>query len=85
MSTDYQRRIDRVIDHIGAHLADPLDLAALAGVAHFSPWHFHRIFHALTGETLAEHVRRARLEAAAGRLLRRPRESALSIALEVGF
>lgn len=84
-SADYQRRIDRVLDHIGAHLADPLDLHTLAGVAHFSPWHFHRIFQAMTGETLADGVRRLRLQAAARRLLTRPREPALHIALEVGF
>lgn len=85
LTAHHRRRINRVIDHIGTHLDDALDLAALAGVAHFSPWHFHRIFQAMTGETPAGHVRRARLEAAAARLLRRPRESALSIALGVGF
>ncbi len=84
-SADYRRRIDRVIDHIRAHLADPLDLATLAEVAHFSPWHFHRIFQALTGETLADAVRRARLETAALRLRHHPREPALAVALDVGF
>ena len=82
---DYRRRIDRVINHIGAHLAEPLDLAKLAAVAHFSPWHFHRIFQAMTGETLADCVRRLRLQAAAQRLVRHPRTPALAIALEVGF
>ncbi|QTD43919.1 AraC family transcriptional regulator [Ottowia testudinis] len=82
---DYQRRIDRVIDYIGTHLGDALDLATLAEVAHFSPWHFHRVFQAMTGETLADCVRRMRLQAAAQRLVRRPREPALAIALEVGF
>ncbi|WP_416928592.1 hypothetical protein [Ottowia sp.] len=43
-STDYQRRINRVLDHIRAHLAEPLDLAVLAEVAHFSPWHFIAFF-----------------------------------------
>lgn len=81
----YLARINRVIDHIDANLGEPLDLATLAAVAHFSPWHFHRIFQALTGETLAERVRRRRLEVAAGRLLANPRAAALGIALEVGF
>jgi AraC family transcriptional regulator len=39
----YVARINRVVDHISAHLADTLDLARLADVAHFSPWHFHRV------------------------------------------
>lgn len=84
-STDYQRRIDRVLDHIRTHLAEPLDLATLAEVAHFSPWHFHRIFQGMTGETLADAVRRLRLEAAALRLAHRPHDAALGIALGVGF
>jgi AraC family transcriptional regulator len=81
----YVARINRVVDHIDAHLAEPLDLAALAAVANFSPWHFHRLFQALTGETLAERVRRRRLESAAIRLLASPQQAALGIALEVGF
>lgn len=81
----YVFRINRVIDHIDAHLDAPLDLQALADVAHFSPWHFHRLFQAFTGETLAERVRRRRLEVAAIRLLARPPATALSIALDVGF
>ena len=81
----YIAHVNRVIDHIDAHLAEPLDLETLAAVAHFSPWHFHRIFQALTGETAADRVRRRRLETAAARLLVAPPESALRIALDVGF
>jgi AraC family transcriptional regulator len=81
----YLGRINRVVDHIDAHLAEPLDLTALAAVAHFSPFHFHRLFAALTGETLAECVRRLRLERAAVLLLRSPPRAALTIALDVGF
>ncbi|OUM01280.1 AraC family transcriptional regulator [Variovorax sp. JS1663] len=81
----YVARINRVIDHIDAHLGDPLDLATLAGVAHFSAWHFHRVFQAMTGETLADRVRRRRLEVAAARLLGLPPEPVLAIALDVGF
>ncbi|MFV0681111.1 AraC family transcriptional regulator [Ottowia sp.] len=46
---------------------------------------FHRIFQAITGETLADAVRRTRLEAAAQRLLHQPRTTAFSIGLDVGF
>ena len=81
----YAVRINRVTDHIDSHLAEPLDLAALAAVAHFSAWHFHRVFQAMTGETLADRVRRRRLEVAAARLQREPPEAVLAIALDVGF
>ena len=81
----YTARINRVMDHIDAHLGETLDLEALAGVARFSPFHFHRVFQSLTGETVAERVRRRRLEVAAGRLLTQPDATALCIALDVGF
>ena len=81
----YIARINRVVDHIDAHLVDALDLSTLAALAHFSPWHFHRLFQALAGETLAERVRRRRLEVAASRLLAAPPVAALTIALDVGF
>jgi AraC family transcriptional regulator len=81
----YAARINRVVDHIDGHLAEPLDLKTLAAVAHFSPWHFHRVFHACTGETLADRVRRRRMEVAAQRLLRHPPLPASAIAFELGF
>ena len=81
----YIARVNAVIDHIDAHLAEPLDLPTLAAVAHFSRWHFHRVFQAFAGETLGERVRRRRLEVAAARLLSVPPATALSIALDVGF
>jgi AraC family transcriptional regulator len=73
------------MDHIDAHLDETLDLQSLARVAQLSPFHFHRLFQSLTGETLADRVRRRRLEVAAGRLLTRTDSTALEIALEVGF
>lgn len=82
---DYVARINRVFDYIDAHLAEPLDLTKLAAVAYVSPWHFHRVFQALTGETLADRVRRRRVEVAAMRLVAEPPASALAIALDVGF
>ena len=78
-------RVNRVIDYIDGHLADPLELKALADLAHFSPWHFHRIFQTITGEPLAGHVRRRRLEAVVRRLQPSSKRSILSIALDVGF
>jgi AraC family transcriptional regulator len=68
--TDYGRRIDRVIRHIGEHLDEPLDLDRLAQVACFSPFHFHRIYRQTVGETVADTLRRNRLARAAGDLVR---------------
>jgi AraC family transcriptional regulator len=80
----YTQRIDRVIDHLRANLHRPVKLAELAKVACFSEFHFHRIFGAVTGETLNHFTNRLRLEKAA-RLLRYSRQSATDISLECGF
>jgi AraC family transcriptional regulator len=82
---DYRRRVDRVIDHIRAHLDGELTLAGLAAVAAFSPFHFHRVFKAVTGETLFDFIQRLRVERAAGALVAHPRQSVLEIALDHGF
>jgi AraC family transcriptional regulator len=65
---EYRARINKVAAHIREHMDEPLQLEVLARVADFSPFHFHRIFAAYTGETLAEFVRRTRLERAARQL-----------------
>ena len=36
----------RVLEHIDRHLDQPLELETLAEVAHFSAFHFHRLFSA---------------------------------------
>lgn len=41
---EYVARINRVIDHIETHIDGELSLSALAKVACFSPFHFHRVF-----------------------------------------
>jgi AraC family transcriptional regulator len=80
----YEERVNRVIDYVRAHLNQPLSLDELAGVAFFSPYHFHRIFTAITGETVSFFTNRLRLEKAA-RLLKYSEDSATNIALECGF
>jgi AraC family transcriptional regulator len=75
----------RVTAYIDAHLDQYMDLETLAEVAHFSPFHFHRLFSALMGETLGGYLRRRRCEVAATRLSAQPKLSVLQIALDVGF
>jgi AraC family transcriptional regulator len=54
-------------------------------VAAFSAFHFHRIFTAITGETLFGFIQRRRLERAAGVLLTSAARSVLDVALDHGF
>lgn len=79
--------IDRVIAHLQECLRTgrPLpDLDALAAIAHRSPYHFHRLYRALTGETPGRTVARLRLLRAL-QLLARADSRITEVALEVGY
>lgn len=67
--SDYLDRIERVSVYIWENLDEPLDFAHLAAIACFSPYHFHRVYRGLMGETVAETVKRLRLHRAAGELI----------------
>jgi AraC family transcriptional regulator len=81
----YIQRINTVIDYIREHLNDALPLETLAQVAGFSPFHFHRLFKSITGETLNEIVTRLRLERAVTLLRSTPKLSITDAAFECGF
>lgn len=81
----YEKRVNRVIDHVRDHLDENLSLQHLAAIAAFSPFHFHRIFRAITGETLAAFIQRHRLERAALALIHRRDDPILGVALDHGF
>ncbi len=80
----YTERILSVLVFIQKNLDDKLSLEEYARVAHFSPYHFHRIFRGMVGESLQEHIRRLRLERAAMRL-RRTDRTIIEVALEAGY
>lgn len=82
---EYISRINRVLDYIEMHLDEELSLQTLANVAHFSPFHFHRIFKAIVGETLNQFIQRLRVEKAAGILVGNPNRSITEVALDCGF
>lgn len=84
-NSEYVDRVNRAIDHIVRHLSEPLRLDDVARVAHFSPYHFHRIFRSLVGETLNEFIKRVRLERAIFLLSHRADVSMTEIALACGF
>jgi AraC family transcriptional regulator len=67
--SDYAERLERVFRWLADHLDDSLDLTHLADVACLSPYHFHRLYRAMQGETAAETVRRLRLHRAAVELI----------------
>ena len=81
----YVERVNAAIDFIEQHLGEDLTLDQVAGVAHFSPYHFHRVFGLLVGETLGRFIARLRMERAATRLVQQPARSITEIASECGL
>jgi AraC family transcriptional regulator len=77
-------RVQRAIDFMEAHLLDDLPLAAVADRAACSPWHFHRLFVALTGETPAGYVWKRRLAEICRRLVETS-QPLVDVALDCGF
>jgi AraC family transcriptional regulator len=85
LRAEYSARINRVLDFIDSHFETELSLKKLAEVADFSPYHFHRIFHSMVGETLNQFIQRIRLEKAATLLISNPKEAITDIAFDCGF
>jgi len=84
-STDCAERINRAIDHVVSHFDGPLRLEDVAAAAQVSTFHFHRLFKAVVGETLAQFVKRQRLERALYLLSHTPGRSLTDVALQCGF
>ena len=81
----YIARINRVMEYIDNHYTEQMSLDKLAELAHFSPFHFHRIFSTLTGETPADFCLRIRTEKAAQQLKDSPGKSISDIVFDCGF
>jgi AraC family transcriptional regulator len=82
---DYIERTNAAIDYIVRNLDGELKLQDVAQVACFSPFHFHRVFRSLLGETLNQFVKRQRLERALYLMSHAPGRSLTDIALACGF
>ena len=80
----WRKRMQRVADWLVDHLEQPFDLDRLAALAHFSPYHFHRVYTVVMGEPVAETVRRMRLHRAAV-MLATSEQAVLAIAKRAGY
>ena len=85
MVSRHEARVHRCMDYVRDHLDHDLSLPRLAEVAGCSAYHFHRVFKAVTGETLTTFVQRARLERAAYLMMTSPDRKLDAIALDAGF
>ena len=64
----YRERLDRVTAFLHANLEADIGIDELSEVACLSSYHWHRIYTAMSGETVATTLRRLRLQRAADRL-----------------
>ena len=81
---DFNRRLLRARDAMDRAYAEPLDVRAVAAVAHVSEAHFIRSFRAVFGETPHRYLQRRRVERSMF-LLRETDRSVTDICLDVGF
>ena len=81
---DLNRRLLRARDAMDRAYAEPLDVRAVAAVAHISEAHFIRSFRAVFGETPHRYLQRRRVERSMF-LLRETDRSVTDICLDVGF
>lgn len=82
---EYIQRINDVIDFVEKNLDADLSLEQLAQKAHYSSFHFHRIFSAVVGETLGEFILRKRMERIAAILLVDKKRPLKELAYQYGF
>lgn len=84
IQADYKNRINRVFKFIDDNLESDLSLKTMSEIAFFSPFHFHRVFKFISGETLNEYVTRRRIEKSAVDLIHKS-ISITEIAHKYGF
>lgn len=81
----YMSRINKALKFIDANLDSDLSLEKIAESAHYSPYHFHRIFKAITTETVNSYITRKRIEKAASILFRRKEVPISELSMHYGF
>ncbi|HUX85609.1 MAG TPA: AraC family transcriptional regulator, partial [Chloroflexota bacterium] len=83
-SIAHHAAVERVIHAMRQRLDEPLSLPEMAKIALFSPFHFDRIFHRITGSSPLKFLSALRMEAAI-RLLLTSQLSVTDICFEVGY
>ena len=81
---ELNRRLLRARDAMDRAYAEPLDVRAVAAVAHISPAHFSRCFRAVFGESPHRYLQRRRVERSMF-LLRESDRTVTDICFDVGF
>ncbi|MGZ4031605.1 MAG: AraC family transcriptional regulator [Tumebacillaceae bacterium] len=81
---DYLASMRAALAYIEAHLREEISMEDVAAVAGFSPYHFHRLFSSIIGDSLMAYIRKRRFAKATYDLIH-TEQRILDIALEYGF
>lgn len=85
MKDDYIKRINNIFCFIDDNLDQELTLETIANIGFYSPFHLHRIFKAITNETINEYITRKRIEKTASILLHKREITISELSLQYGF
>ena len=80
----YEKRIHTALDFIENNLLNDFDISEVSAVAHYSKFHFMRIFKMMTGDKLGDYIRKRRISESAIDLVESDL-SILNIALKYQF
>ncbi|TBL70779.1 AraC family transcriptional regulator [Paenibacillus thalictri] len=81
---EWLTRMTAAIDYMEERMTEKLDIAEISKTAYSSPFHFQRMFHMLTGFTVAEYIRNRRLTLAAQELAV-SKDKVVDVALKYGY
>ncbi|QII47888.1 AraC family transcriptional regulator [Bacillus paralicheniformis] len=84
MNMDDYERIQNAVHFIEEHLQNDLNITDIAAKSCFSPFHFQRLFQAISGFSVYQYIRNRRLSEAA-LLLEKTDRSILEIAIDFGY
>ncbi len=82
---NFLSRMTEAIDFMEGHLTEPISMEEISQRAYCSSHHFQRMFHMLTGYTVAEYVRLRRLTLAAQELSSSTDVKVLDVAIKYGY
>lgn len=85
IQSDYISRINKALQFVDKNLDTDLSLEIISEVACYSPYHFHRIFKAITNESLNAYISRRRIEKAASVLMHKKEVNITVLSMQYGF
>jgi len=81
---DYKEKVDRSLEFIHNNISERLTTEIISKHVYLSRFHFHRIFHSLTGESMMDYVNKYRIEKAGDELVNTD-SRIVDTALKYGF